>query len=474
MSLKQVLVVTVGVVFLLELHTLSYSQEEHEAQVPSRETRAETHSVQTAEQAKQRALAEQTTPVTFEQVLADPDNTELNFRYAKTQVAQGELLGAAGTLQRILLIHPEMHKIRLFYALVLMRLDNLEEAQRQLESVRGQKMPTSLRRQIDDYLRKIRLRRKLTQFFASLSIGVQHDTNRNAAPASKTRLLADIPLTVSGDNAAKSDVALLVIQSLGFKRDLGFQEGHELFGTVNYFLGEQSDTDDLDLQSVSFRTGGVYKGGNFKLTPAIFMSHMTLSRETFLRTQGLELRGSRPLSKRLSSFAFASWAREDYSGVTESSAAFQRKGDRSLLGGGGRYQLTPTMQIGGRGTYTKKNVAESFPFHAYTGYGVSGHHTWLLGKGQFLVNNLSWNKNFYKEPDFAISSRTRRDKQVRYRLTYGAPLTFFLGHIKELAPWIKETTATFTFERFRALSNVDNYGYKNTKFGAMLTKRVEF
>ena len=76
--------------------------------------------------------------VTFEQVLADPDNIDLNFRYAETQIRKGDVRGASATLERILLIEPDLPRVRLLYAIVQFRLENLAEAEREL--VRATKM----------------------------------------------------------------------------------------------------------------------------------------------------------------------------------------------------------------------------------------------------------------------------------------------------------------------------------------------
>lgn len=461
------------VTFSLTLQTNTYSQEEYEGEVPARQLEAERLREATAAEAAGYRVSEGA-PVTFEQLLADPDNVDLNFRYAKTLVARGNVLGAAATLERILLLEPEAQQVRLFYALVLLRLDNLDEAQRQLEALREQPMPDSLRRQIDRYLKEIRLRRKRTRLSSTLSVGFQYDTNRNAAASSKERLLGDTVLSLTGTSKKRDDTALLVIHSLGVTQDLGSQAGHELFGSFDYFLGEQTAVDDLDLQSFSLRAGGVYKGGNFQITPTFLASNVLLSRETFLRTQGFELKADRPLSRRMNAFALGGWTREDYSGITENSAAFQRKGERITMGLGGQYQLIPTMRLGLQGAYDKKNVSESFPYYAYTSYALGGSHTWLLGQGQFLVQGLTLSVDLYDQPDTAVSARTRRDEQLRYRVTYGAPLSLLLGRFELLAPWIEDTTATVTFEQFRSISNVTNYTYTNVKVSAMLTKRVEF
>jgi Flp pilus assembly protein TadD len=70
--------------------------------------------------------------VTYEDVLANPDNIDLNFAYAQVQIARGDLKNAAATLERILLIEQDLPRVRLLYAIVLFRLDNLDEAEREL------------------------------------------------------------------------------------------------------------------------------------------------------------------------------------------------------------------------------------------------------------------------------------------------------------------------------------------------------
>jgi thioredoxin-like negative regulator of GroEL len=46
----------------------------------------------------------------------------------RRQVADADLLGAVGTLERVLLAHPEANEARLLYASLLCRLDDTEGA----------------------------------------------------------------------------------------------------------------------------------------------------------------------------------------------------------------------------------------------------------------------------------------------------------------------------------------------------------
>ena len=51
--------------------------------------------------------------VTLEEVMRDPDNQQLNYAFALTQIRQGDLLGALSTLERMLLRSPGQPRVRL-------------------------------------------------------------------------------------------------------------------------------------------------------------------------------------------------------------------------------------------------------------------------------------------------------------------------------------------------------------------------
>jgi hypothetical protein len=124
--------------------------------------------------------------------------------------------------------------------------------------------------------------------------------------------------------------------------------------------------------------------------------------------------------------------------------------------------------------YQNKDVKEAHGRHnAYQGVAVNGSHTWLLGKGQFLLTALTFGVNGYDEPNVTIASRQRRDEQLRARLTYGLPVSLVIGEWLPRLVW-EDLTAAVNVEQFRSLSNITNYTYSNTKLGLLFTKRFEF
>jgi hypothetical protein len=410
--------------------------------------------------------------VTYDQVLADPDNLQLNFRYAKTQVARGDLLGATATLERILMINPRMAEVHLFYAVVLYRLNNLEEANRELALLRQLEIPASIRKEFDDLAEQVERRRQRTKWTASVTTGFQFDTNRNAAASGKQRLASGAAVDLTGNSKKRRDTSFLGVHSLEAEHDLGTQAGHLLLGSFTYYLAEQTSVDDLDLQSFSGDLGALLKTKWADLTPKLTASHVMLSRETYQVTHGATLLAERTLIPRIGVALEGGWTHEDFNGIVENSAAPERKGDHVTASLTNTFLLSPSMQYELGLTYDYKDAKADY--WAYEGYTMEHSLTWVLPKSQFLINSLSYERNVYNGFDPLVTVQRRRDDIFRYRITYGLPTSIILPEKLVPRSITKDLTAVTYFEQTRSLSNIMNFTYTNSKYSVMLTKRVEF
>ena len=72
---------------------------------PERETISAEQAQRATELARDLQATGEFEPVTFAEVLRDPDNVELSFRYARTQVRSDDLHGAVTTLECILFVN---------------------------------------------------------------------------------------------------------------------------------------------------------------------------------------------------------------------------------------------------------------------------------------------------------------------------------------------------------------------------------
>ncbi len=121
----------------------------------------------------------------------------------------------------------------------------------------------------------------------------------------------------------------------------------------------------------------------------------------------------------------------------------ERTGDKIEGTGGLSYVLTPTMSVSGG--YTHVNQGAVAKFFAYRRESFNVGHTWLLGRGQFLLSSFIVNLDRYEQPDLTVSTEYRRDDTYRARVTYGIPLSF-------IAQSLKDMNWTFTYEYYQRRS----------------------
>jgi len=442
-----------------------------DSDVPARETEAGREAERAAEAAEEeRALEGE--DVTYAQILADPDNVDLNYRYAQAQIRRGDVRGAGATLERILLMHPGLPRIRLLYAIVLYRLDNLDEAERELRAVRDFEMPESLRADIDRYLALIALRRKTTRMSLYTSFGYQYDNNRNAAPASKRALVSDLPAVVSGASARQDDLAAVGLARFALRHDLGFQARHELTGALTYYHGEQTQQDRFDLQALTAELGGVYDATPFTFTPNIYYRRVNLSRENFLHAQGAELEAAYQATKSIGLHLRGRLEDQKFRGISENPTAFERQGPEWLGAAGAEAVLGPTMRIEAEFRLLLKEAREKY--NGYLEKSLHLDHIWLLGGGHYLLTSLSAAIDLYDDPDPFVSAATRRDEQYRARFTYGLPLSWLAGGEGAVAEALRGFNLNNTYEVYRSSSNLTNFTYWNRRYSISVSRRWEF
>ena len=408
--------------------------------------------------------------VTYADVLAHPDDVELNYLYAQSQVATGDLRGAAATLERILLLAPDLARVRLLYAVVLYRLDNLNEAEREFRTVSQLPMSDSLREELDHYLEQIALRRKTTRYSATVGGGMQWDSNRNAGPAGNQVLFLDTPFNLVAGKK-KSDFSGVMLAGLRAQHDLGFDAGHALIGGLQIYGQKQIDVTELDLMAISGETGGLYRTPYLDVQPSIFGTYLNLGGESYVSTAGLGVRANHRFSKSLDVFTRFRVDYEFFESLDRSPITSQRTGSRFQGGAGATWTPTPTLRFdAGAGGVSKWADQD---FYAYSGPLVALSGTWLLGRGQFLLSTFTLEYDAYRGPEPIVSSKTRRDAIFLGGLTYGAPLGFLLPFLN-VPRALRDTMFTVNATYLNEQSTIENYQYNDWRVTVLYTKNFEF
>ncbi len=406
--------------------------------------------------------------VAFEEVLRDPDNVELNYAFALTQIRQGDLLGALSTLERILLRNPGIPRVRLIYAIVLYRLNAVAEAEREFDNLLRLRMDEGLRRELEYYRSQIARAKQTTKFTAVVRFGWNYDSNRNAAPLTRSLISSGAAVPLPGETETHS---LETFGRLEVEHDLGFQRRHRLIGSVTGLYDLSLRSDRFTLSAIDVRGGIALDLAPYevRIQPHFRWAH--LEHDTVLQAHGGSIRFDWPTKQNLHYFAFFSGEHQVFNGTDAAPSSRFRTGPEWRGGVGVRWVIVPEHRVTVTATGIRKEAREGF--FDYSGALVGLEHGWLLGRGMFLLTNVSWEGDWYDESDPNINSTKREDNILRVRTIFGIPFATLTGWNTAPRP-LRDVGISVGFEYSRAFSNIDNYRYHNYRVMGALTKRFDF
>lgn len=402
-------------------------------------------------------------------VLRAPEDVRVNLDYARSRIAAGDLKEAATALERVLLIQPELAQARVLYGFVLYRLGMLDRALFELEAALKGDLDARTRAETEHFVRRLRKELRRTQVSATLTAGVDFDTNRTQAPESGTSLFLGFPISVEG---ADESLAQTRSARLEVTHDLGLQSGHALIGDIYLYRSDKFEEDRLDLDAAFVSAGARLDFGAFTVTPLARYGHYRLDHEEYLNTLGGEIEVSGLARPSLRLFVSARADDERFRRTPTYPAARFRTGDRYGLRAGAEWAMNPGRRLRFEAYGQDKQAAAGF--EAYGRYGLAVQHQRLHPGGVFTAVGLAWERSEYDEADLFISPAVREDEAARFSASAGVPLDLALGRPGPLRAMLKGVSAVVQYEYETVDSNLPNYAFDSHRTRLTFSKRFSF
>jgi hypothetical protein len=408
--------------------------------------------------------------VTYDQVLENPDDIMLSYRFALRQIEDGDLLGASATLDRLTLLAPQEPNIRALRAIVLYRLGNLREAKDEFEDLLKLDIDPQLRTNIERYADAIDRQSQDTRVNLLLSLGYQFDSNR--AGGNKVDRVRTVVGNFELNNAAptEDDHSIQALARLSVEHDLPGQDRHMLFGNVTLYDGDQIELDDFDTQTVGAQAGIRLEIGELFVTPNITYNHLWLGEEDYVDIFQAEARYDWRLNDPINLFAAFSGANYDYHGTPDYPEADIQSGLDIAAKVGVDWYIGANNKL--TFAYTHRRFDAEVDFESFDGDRLNIDHVWLIGHGIFLVTNASAEWDRYDALDPLFIGDDREDVIYRGRLTLGVPVATMIG--EEQTGFLEGLLLTTYGEYYRQDSNSDLYEFENVRGGVAVSKRFQF
>ena len=188
----------------------------------------------------------------FKQLFKDPTNLSLLFKYANLSILVGDLEGAIGVFEQMLIYDSELPRIRLELGVLYFRLGAYALANNYLKSVKEFDPPPEVAAKVDKFLEAIVSAEEPFQWQQNLSVGFKRTTNGNSGINSDFIEIGDFLFDVDPESKRQSDRSSLFNYSLSIDQDLNHPRGDN----IQYFFSYGADRLDtfkqFDVQSNVF------------------------------------------------------------------------------------------------------------------------------------------------------------------------------------------------------------------------------
>ncbi|MBI1363933.1 MAG: tetratricopeptide repeat protein [Proteobacteria bacterium] len=407
----------------------------------------------TTAQAQATPPSDQALADIFRQVLEDPENLDLNFSYANMAMQLGKYDAAITAYERMLMIAPDLDRVKLDMALAYARMGNYTQARELFDEVLAKNPPEEVRSNVQNLIHQIDEAEQRNKFDGSVVTGINFDSNANAAPASNQVDLFGVAVQLTGTNLSKDDYHFFTAVTGNHTYTMPTQQAHQIKNTASLYKTKQHQLGSLDLTVMSVKSAFTYnitkKNGGGRFTPAVGFDDINLGGFNYQDTLYGQAGYEQPINNKFAISGLYRYEKRNYFNTPTNSTVTARNGrareqrlsakmfvtNNDLLDIGLRFRQETTREIRFENRQQEAIVS----------------HTHVFGDGLFLNTTGSLRRTHYKGVDALVNANTVRRENER-------GVTFTFG--KQITP---DLTAALAYQYKKVGANIQNYAYENER-----------
>ena len=365
------------------------------------------------------AILEQKKDETFKKLFKDPTNLSLLFEYANLSILVGDLEGAIGVFEQMLIYDSELPRIRLELGVLYFRLGAYALANNYLKSVKESNPPPEVEAKVDEFLAAIVTAEKPFQWRQNLSIGWKHTTNGNSAINADFIEIGDLLLEVDPDSKREGDRTTTYNYSLSVDQDLDHPRGDNIQYFFSYGADRFNTFTQFDVQTnvLSIRRNFNLDENYFSFfnledpvfSPNINLLRVLLNREEVMRSGRVSLDYSGQLDDG-SSMLFSYYRDEK-----NFKSSGQKNGRVNGISYGQSY-----VWPGSQALYGYKVILENYRANAgyefYENYGLEFSYSQPLGENWQFSSKYSYQDKSHDEDYPLFGARHDQMETLRFNL----------------------------------------------------------
>ncbi|MBA00386.1 MAG: hypothetical protein CMM39_13175, partial [Rhodospirillaceae bacterium] len=178
----------------------------------------------------------------FETMFKDPGNLEKTFSFAGLAIKAGDFEGAISSLERMLILDPNLPRIRYELGVLYFKLGSYDVAATYFEELlEDKKTPKAIVEQAAPFIEEIESRLTNHSFSGSTFSGIKYQTNASSGPRSTKVKLFGAPSFLPDEFTNKGDFDVFVSGSINYSYDFQSEPKKLLEAGLNIYGNEQFD-----------------------------------------------------------------------------------------------------------------------------------------------------------------------------------------------------------------------------------------
>jgi hypothetical protein len=400
----------------------------------------------------------------FQKMMEQPADLDVLFKFATVASQAGDLEGAVSALERMLLINPDLPRVRLELGVLYYRLGSYEVARTYLDgALKSPELTPDVRQRAEQFMAEITRQEKRSRFSGEVFFGWRYQSNANLGPATSNVLLFGQAANLNQAALGTPDWGVVSSVQLRHVYDFGRQDKSALETLFTAYANRQFSVSQANVSLLDLTTGPRFEilSGTFEdftLKPFGTVGAIWVNDVPYYTSYGAGLEGNVLLSDRLRNVSTFVWRRQDYPDSTYLPTNSQFTGAEYTGTTIFQYQLAPLVTLYGNGSWQRYETAMT-PWQSYTLWGVGGGMVFRFSDPLFKTSlpwsvNLSANEQWwsYDQPDPTIDPgtfRTQNDTILNLVFT---------------VPFDERTTFSVSGGRFVRAATVPNYAFVNNSF----------
>ncbi len=329
----------------------------------------------------------------FQAMLADPSNLDRTFAYAEAAVVVGNFEGAISALERMLLLNPNLPRIRLELGVLYYRIGSFDVARDYFAAVQASSdAPAPVRARVDEYLKAIESAKSPHSLSVSLTTGLRYQTNANAAANQPDNIRSPFgTLSLPDNQRARGDFNGFAVAATNYRYDLQTQDGDALEVSTLLYGTQQFRVNRLNVGLMELTAGprfvlpGVAVG--FSIRPYVIANYLMIGGNAYYSTLGGGVNAVLPISAQTQFSATFESRRKNYYVTGASPNQAERDSTDNSMQLSARHQVIEQGFLGFDAFYRFETARRGW--HSAREYGATLSYTHLLDD-YLKLTGLPW------------------------------------------------------------------------------------